>query len=60
MKRRKKKLYRKFQMELPEYVREEIDRMIRDHITCHSDIWDNKHFCIAYCNITLHLQPWEE
>ena len=60
IKKTPKKLYRKFQMELPEHIREEIDRMIRDHIMCHSDIWDNKHFCNAYWNITLHLQPWED
>jgi len=57
--RGKKKLYRQFQMELPQTVREEIDRMIKDHITTY-DIWDSKHFCNAYWNITLHLQPWED
>ena len=57
--RGKKKLYRQFQMELPQTVREEIDRMIKDHIMG-TEIWDNKHFCNAYWNITLHLQPWEE
>ena len=46
-------------MELPQTVREEIDRMIKDHIMG-TDIWDNKHFCNAYWNITLHLQPWED
>ena len=29
--RGKKKLYRQFQMELPQTLREEIDRMIKDH-----------------------------
>ena len=57
--KRKKKLYRKFQMELSQTAREEIDRMIKDQITI-TDIWDSKHFCNAYWNITLHLQPWEE
>ena len=47
MKRRKKKLYRQFQMELSQTAREEIDRMIKDHIMV-TDIWDNKHFCNAY------------
>ena len=58
-KRGKKKLYRKFQMELSQTAREEIDRIIKDHIMV-TDIWDNKHFCNAYWNITLHLQPWDE
>ena len=59
MKRRKKKLYRQFQMELSQTAREEIDRMIKDHIMV-TDISDNKHCCNAYWNITLNLQPWEE
>ena len=59
MKRRKKQLYRQFQMELSQTAREEIDRMIKDHIMV-TDIWDIKHFSNAYWNITLHLQPWEE
>ena len=58
-KRGKKKLYRQFQMELPQTLREEIDRMIKDHITTY-DIWDSEHFSNAYWNITLHLQPWED
>ena len=58
-KRGKKKLYRKFQMELSQTAREEIDRIIKDHIMV-TDIWDNNHFCNASWNITLHLQPWEE
>ena len=43
----KKKLYRQFQMELPQTLREEIDRMIKDHITTH-DIWDSEHFCMIF------------
>ena len=57
--RGKKKLYGQFQMKLPQTLREEIDRMIKDHITTY-DIWDSEHFCNAYWNITLHLQPWED
>ena len=57
--RGKKKLYRQFQMELPQHVREDIDRIIKDHIMT-NDIWDSEHFCNAYWNITLHLQPWED
>ena len=30
-----------------------------DHIMTY-DIWDSEHFCNAYWNITLHLQPWED
>ena len=58
-KRGKKKLYRKFQNELPQWVKEEIDRLIKDQIMGQG-IWDSEHFCSAYWNITLHLQPYED
>ena len=57
--RGKKKLYREFQMELPQHIREDIDRIIKDHIMTY-DIWDSENFCNAYWNITLHLQPYDD
>ena len=40
-------------------VFEAIELEIKDHIMTY-DIWDSEHFCNAYWNITLHLQPWED
>ena len=53
-KRGKKKLYRKFQMELSQTAREEIDRIIKDHIMV-TDIWDNKH--LLQCLLEHHITP---
>jgi len=41
------------------YSAHTIDRMIKDHIMG-TDIWDSEHFCNAYWNITLHLQPYKD